>query len=67
MVGGRLVLTGYGGGVNALDPATGRDGRLTAATAERVRSSRTVDRRGQAAALARISWTGAIDPPPAAP
>jgi hypothetical protein len=24
MVGGRLVLTGYGGGVNALDPATGR-------------------------------------------
>ena len=23
MVGGRLVLTGYGGGVNALDPATG--------------------------------------------
>lgn len=24
MVGGRLVLTSYGGGVNALDPATGR-------------------------------------------
>ena len=24
MVGGRLVLTGYGGGVNAVDPATGR-------------------------------------------
>ena len=24
LVGGRLVLTGYGGGVNALDPATGR-------------------------------------------
>lgn len=24
MVGGRLVLTAYGGGVNALDPATGR-------------------------------------------
>jgi hypothetical protein len=24
MVGGRLVLTGYGGGVNAIDPATGR-------------------------------------------
>lgn len=24
MVGGRLVLTGYGGAVNALDPATGR-------------------------------------------
>ena len=24
MVGGRLVLTGYGGGVNALDPASGR-------------------------------------------
>lgn len=24
MIGGRLVLTGYGGGVNALDPATGR-------------------------------------------
>ena len=24
MVGGRLVLTGYGGGVNALDPSTGR-------------------------------------------
>lgn len=24
MVGGRLVLTGYGGGVNALDPTTGR-------------------------------------------
>jgi hypothetical protein len=25
MVGGRLVLTAYGGGVNAVDPATGRD------------------------------------------
>lgn len=25
MVGGRLVLTGYGGGVNAIDPATGRE------------------------------------------
>jgi hypothetical protein len=25
MVGGRLVLTGYGGGVNAVDPATGRE------------------------------------------
>lgn len=25
MVGGRLVLTGYGGGVNALDPASGRE------------------------------------------
>jgi hypothetical protein len=24
MVGGKLVLTGYGGGVNAIDPATGR-------------------------------------------
>lgn len=24
IVGGRLVLTGYGGGVNAIDPATGR-------------------------------------------
>jgi hypothetical protein len=24
MIGGRLVLTGYGGGVNAVDPATGR-------------------------------------------
>ena len=24
MIGGRLVLTGYGGGVNAIDPATGR-------------------------------------------
>jgi hypothetical protein len=24
LVGGRLVLTGYGGGVNAVDPATGR-------------------------------------------
>ena len=24
MVGGRLVLTGYGGGVNSVDPATGR-------------------------------------------
>ena len=24
MVGGRLVLTAYGGGVNAIDPATGR-------------------------------------------
>ena len=24
MVGGRLVLTGYGGGVNAIDPVTGR-------------------------------------------
>lgn len=24
LIGGRLVLTGYGGGVNALDPATGR-------------------------------------------
>jgi hypothetical protein len=24
LVGGRLVLTSYGGGVNALDPATGR-------------------------------------------
>jgi len=24
MVGGRLVLTGYGGGANAVDPATGR-------------------------------------------
>jgi hypothetical protein len=24
MVGGRLMLTGYGGGVNAVDPATGR-------------------------------------------
>jgi hypothetical protein len=24
MVGGRLVLTGYGGGVNAIDPSTGR-------------------------------------------
>ena len=24
MVGGRLVLTGYGGGVNSIDPATGR-------------------------------------------
>ena len=24
MVGGRLVLTGYGGGVNAIDPGTGR-------------------------------------------
>jgi hypothetical protein len=24
LVGGRLVLTGYGGGVNAIDPATGR-------------------------------------------
>jgi hypothetical protein len=24
MVGGRLVLTAYGGGVNALDPSTGR-------------------------------------------
>jgi hypothetical protein len=24
IVGGRLVLTAYGGGVNALDPATGR-------------------------------------------
>ena len=26
MVGGRLVLTGYGGGVNAIDPATGARG-----------------------------------------
>ena len=26
MVGGRLVLTAYGGGVNSLDPATGRGG-----------------------------------------
>ena len=25
MVGGRLVLTAYGGGVNAIDPATGRE------------------------------------------
>jgi hypothetical protein len=25
LVGGRLVLTGYGGGVNAIDPATGRE------------------------------------------
>ncbi|HTK45577.1 MAG TPA: PQQ-binding-like beta-propeller repeat protein [Patescibacteria group bacterium] len=24
LVGGRLVLTGYGGGVNSIDPATGR-------------------------------------------
>jgi hypothetical protein len=24
LVGGRLVLTGYGGGINAIDPATGR-------------------------------------------
>jgi hypothetical protein len=24
LIGGRLVLTGYGGGVNAIDPATGR-------------------------------------------
>jgi hypothetical protein len=25
LVGGRLVLTAYGGGVNAIDPATGRE------------------------------------------
>ena len=44
LVGGRLVLTSYGGAATALDPATGRSDRLTP-VASRDRPGRTVDNR----------------------
>ena len=58
MVGGRLVLTGYGGGVNAIDPATA--GAPRAEPAAGADCGPVVDNLGHAAG---ISWTGGIDRP----
>ena len=65
LIGGRLVLTGFDGQVNALDPATGRGRRgLTAVAAPR----RTdVDRRWITSAdPAQYWWTTAVDRAPVA-
>ena len=62
MVGGRLVLTGYGGGVNAWTP------RRVARQADAADRRRDVwIERGQAPGAGRSSWTCAIDRATAGP